>query len=109
MATKFDPQWVYGPDKQSKLVYSQDELDALGSGWTDSPAGQEGHEESAPAATSDNGSSVNEGARGSMDMLPPDHTERDRLEAEAKLVGVKVTKSMTDEMIRQAILLKASQ
>jgi len=32
------PAWRYGPNGESRIVHSDEEADALGKGWTDSPA-----------------------------------------------------------------------
>lgn len=104
------PTWRYGPDGASKLCRTQEDLDGVDAGWADSPAAHHDAEQAKAAEGADDGASAAflEGQRQELDLLPSGHTHRDRLEAQAKSLGVKFSKNTKDEELQERIFKAGS-
>lgn len=134
MTKKDFPKYVYS-EQGSHYVKDQDELDALDVGETyESPKDVPEKEDTDPHATAEAeardeakrsgrdhnirnqpeysapgaGEPVNTG-KPEPELLGDGHTERDRLEMEAKTIGLKTQKNWTDETLRRKILEKGSE
>lgn len=101
------PKMVYGENGQSRIVADAKEESALKGTWHDNPSQVKGAaKESAPAA--DTGTIPVNAPKLGMENLPKDHTYRDRVEAQARSLGVEVKEGETLEYLMWKIRMQAS-
>jgi hypothetical protein len=100
------PRYVYGENGQSAYVASEEERSKLEGSWQDTPPQVE-QKQQAPSSPPVQ-PSLADRQRQIMTNLGPDHTYRDRVEAQARSLGVEVTGEETMEYLMWVIRMKAS-
>lgn len=99
------PKWKYAAEGKSRIVHNEDEEAALEGGpWHDTPADVSDFTPPDEGLPPPEGESTREG----LDLLPPGHTHRDRVEAQAKSLGVKFSKSTTTEELQDRVFKAGS-